>query len=89
MNAKGVTTSSFALVANPAIAGLSIGNVARRASGTLTLAIGAGYGLSKPSTLAVRVLAAAHSGGADLASATLAVSPELCAGARVSTRRPP
>ena len=77
--ASGVSASSFELVTSPAIAGLSIGNVAGGASGattaTLTLATGAGYGFSTASTLAVRVLAAAHSGSTDLTSATLAVSP--------------
>ena len=77
--ASGVSTSSFALATNPTIAGLAISNVTGGASGTrtatLTLATGAGYGFSRPSTLAVRVLAAAHSGSTDLTSATLAVSP--------------
>ena len=77
--ASGVSASSFALVANPAIAGLSIGNVTGGASGattaTLTLATGAGYGFNTPATLAVRVRAAAHSGSPDLTSGTLAVSP--------------
>ena len=77
--ASGVSASSFELVTSPAIAGLSIGNVAGGASGTrtatLTLATGAGYGFSTASTLAVRVLAAAHSGSTDLTSGTLAVSP--------------
>ena len=77
--ASGVSASSFELVTSPAIAGLSIGNVTGGASGattaTLTLATGAGYGFSAASTLAVRVLAAAHSGSTDLTSATLDVSP--------------
>ena len=77
--ASGVSASSFALATNPTIAGLSISNVTGGASGTrtatLTLATGAGYGFSRPSTLAVRVLAAAHSGSTDISSATLAVSP--------------
>ena len=64
---------------SPTIAGLSIANVTGGASGattaTLTLATGAGYGFNTPSTLAVRVRAAAHSGSTDLTSATLAVSP--------------
>ena len=63
--ASGVSASSFALVTNPTIAGLSIGNVAGGASGTrtatLTLATGAGYGFNTPATLTVRVRAAAHS----------------------------
>ena len=77
--ASGVSASSFALATNPAIAGLSISNVAGGASGTrtatLTLATGMGYGFSRPSTLAVRVLAAAHSGSTDITSGTLAISP--------------
>ena len=73
--ASGVSASSFALVANPAIAGLSIGNVTGATTATLTLATGAGYGFNTPATLAVRVRAAAHSGSPDLTSGTLAVSP--------------
>ena len=77
--ASGVSASSFALVTNPTIAGLSIGNVTGGASGTrtatLTLATGTGYGFNTPATLAVRVLAAAHSGSTDLTTGTLAVSP--------------
>ena len=77
--ASGVSASSFALATNPAIAGLTISNVTGGASGattaTLTLATGAGYGFNTPSTLAVRVRAAAHSGSTDITSATLAVSP--------------
>ena len=77
--ASGVSASSFALATNPTIAGLSISNVTGGASGTrtatLTLATGTGYGFSRPSTLTVRVLAAAHSGSTDMTSATLAVTP--------------
>ena len=76
---SGVSASGFALVTSPTLAGLSINNVTGGASGTrtatLTLATGTGYGFSTPATLAVRVLAAAHSGSTALTSAALPVSP--------------
>ena len=76
--ASGVSTSSFTLDTSPTTAGLSIGNVTGGASGTrnatLSLVTGAGYGFSTAATLAVRVLAAAHSGSTDMTSATLSVS---------------
>ena len=85
----GVSAASFELVTAPAIPGLSIGGVTGGASGsssaTLTLAAGAGYGFSTPATIAVRALAAAHSGAGDLVSDALAVSPT--AGATVSRSR--
>ena len=60
--ASGVSASSYALVTNPAVSGLSVANVTGGASGstsaTLTLAFTGGF--SAPTTLAVRVLAAAH-----------------------------
>ncbi len=75
----GVSAASFELVTAPAIPGLSIGGVAGGASGsssaTLTLATGAGYGFSTQATIAVRALAAAHSGTSDVVSDALAVSP--------------
>ena len=75
----GVSAASFELVTVPAIPGLSIGGVTGGASGsssaTLTLATGAGYGFSTQATIAVRALAAAHSGTSDLVSDALAVSP--------------
>ena len=59
--ASGVSASSFALVANPAVSGLSVASVTGGASGstsaTLTLAFTGD--ISAPTTLAVRVLAAA------------------------------
>ena len=77
--ADGVSASSFELVTSITIAGLSIGNVAGGASGTgtatLTLATGASYGFNTPATLAVRVLAAAHSDSADVTSTTLPLHP--------------
>ena len=67
--ASGVSASSFQLVTSPAISGLSISNVTGGASGstsaTLTLTTGAGFDFDTPATLAVRVLAAAHSGSTD------------------------
>ena len=75
----GVSAASFELVTVPAIPGLSISGVTGGASGsssaTLTLAAGAGYGFSTPATIAVRALAAAHSGTSDVVSDALAVSP--------------
>ena len=75
----GVSAASFELVTAPAIPGLSIGSVTGGASGsssaTLTLATGAGYGFSTQATIAVRALAAAHSGTSNLVSDALAVSP--------------
>ena len=78
----GVNPTSFALVTTPAIPGLSIsgsGFSTRLRSGvasaTLTLATGAGYGFNVPSTLAVRVAAAATTARGALTSAALAVSP--------------
>ena len=58
--ASGVSASSFALVANPAVSGLSVTSVTGGASGSA----------SAPTTLAVRVLAAAHSGSTDVTSLT-------------------
>ena len=68
--ASGVSASSFQLVTSPAISGLSISNVTGGASGTrtatLTLATGSGFDFDTPATLAVRVLAAAHSGSTNV-----------------------
>ena len=67
--ASGVSASSFQLVTSPAISGLSVSNVTGGASGstsaTLTLATASGFDFDTPATLAVRVLAAAHSGSTD------------------------
>ena len=86
--AAGVTAASFELVTSPTIAGLSIGGVAGGAPGsatsTLTLAAGAGYGFDAASTLAVKVLAAAHSGSGDLTTGTLPVAPSAPPGVTVS-----
>ena len=75
--AAGVTKSSFALVASPAIAGLTIGSVSGGASGsttaTLTLAFTGGFDAVR--TLAVRVKAAAHQRSGDLTTGTVAVTP--------------
>ena len=74
--AAGVTKSSFALAASPAIAGLSVGSVSGGASGsttaTLTLAFTGGFDAVR--TLAVRVKAAAHQRSGDLATGTVATS---------------
>ena len=75
---SGVSASSFQLVTNPTIAGLSIASVSGGASGsttaTVTLATGAGYGFNVASTVAVTVLAAAHSSANNLTTGTLAVT---------------
>ena len=88
--AAGVTATSFELVTNPTIAGLSINGVTGGTTGTttatLTLAAGTGYGFDAATTLAVRVLAAAHSGPSNLTTGTLAVTPSAPAGVTVSER---
>ena len=75
--AAGVTKSSFALAASPAIAGLSVDSVSGGASGsttaTLTLAFTGGFDAVR--TLAVRVKAAAHQRSGDLATGTVNVTP--------------
>ena len=77
--ASGVGASSFQLATAPTIAGLSIGSVSGGAAGsttaTLTLATGAGYGFNAASTVAVTVLAAAHSASGNIATGTLPVTP--------------
>ena len=86
--AAGVTAASFELVTSPTIAGLSISTVTGGTTGTtaatLTLAAGAGYGFDAASTLAVKVLAAAHSGSGDLTTGTLPVAPSAPPGVTVS-----
>ena len=75
--AAGVTKSSFALAASPAIAGLTIDSVSGGASGsttaTLTLAFTGGFDAVR--TFAVRVKAAAHQRSGDLATGTVNVTP--------------
>ena len=75
--AAGVSATSFQLVTSPTIAGLSIGSVTGGATGTttatLTLAAGTGYGFDAATTLAVRVLAAAHSGSTNLTLAVMVI----------------
>ena len=77
--ASGVSASSFQLATVPTIPGLSIASVSGGAAGTavatLTLATGAGYDVDAAATLAVTVLAAAHSGAGDVASGSLPVTP--------------
>ena len=69
--AAGVSAASFELVTNPALTGLSIGGVTGAAMGATA-------------TLAIRVLAAAHSGSTNLTIGTLAVAPSAPAGVAVS-----
>ena len=77
--ASGVGASSFQLATAPTIPGLSIASVSGGAAGTavatLTLATGAGYDVDAAATLAVTVLAAAHSGASDVTSGSLPVTP--------------
>ena len=86
--AAGVTAASFELVTTPTIAGLSISTITGGATGTtaatLTLAAGTGYGFDAASTLAVKVLAAAHSGSSDLTTGSLSVAPSAPPGVTVS-----
>ena len=88
--AAGVSATSFELVTSPTIAGLSINSITGGASGTttatLTLAAGTGYGFATAATLAVRVLAAAHSGATNLTTGTLSVTPSAPPGVTVSER---
>ena len=76
-----MSASSFALVTGPALSGLSISNVTGGASGstsaTLTLATGTGFDFDTPATLAVRVLAAAHSGSTNVTAGGVALAPSL------------
>ena len=86
--AAGVTAASFELITTPTIAGLSISTITGGATGTtaatLTLAAGTGYGFDAASTLAVKVLAAAHSGSSDLTTGSLSVAPSVPPGVTVS-----
>ena len=86
--AAGVAAASFELVTAPTIAGLSISTVTGGATGTtaatLTLAAGTGYGFDAASTLAVKVLAAAHSGSSDLTTGSLPVAPSAPPGVTIS-----
>ena len=78
---SGVSASSFVLVTNPALTGLSIGSVTGGTAGSttaiLTLTTAAGYVFYGSATIAVRVLAAANSEGVDHHSPTLGFSPTL------------
>ena len=76
--ASGVSASSFALVTNPTITGLSIANVTGGASGSAsaTLTLGFTGDFDTPATLAVRVRAAAHSGSTDVTTGrTVSLTP--------------
>ena len=82
---SGVTASSFELVTG--MTGVSISSVSSVSSGdaaaTLTLASTAD--ISDPADLAVKVLAAAHTGTVDLTTGTVGVAPVLDAGPGAST----
>ncbi len=72
---SGVTTASFELVTT--ITGVSIGSVSSVSSGdtSATLTLSSTADLSARDDLAVRVLAAAHSGGTGLTTGTVPVAP--------------
>ena len=85
--ASGVGASGFEIVTTPSIPGLShtVGPVTaggRTATVTLAPATDGTYGFDVPTTIALRVLAAAHTGSAAITSAPLPVTPT--AGVRVS-----
>ena len=83
--ASGVGASGFEIVTTPSIPGLShtVGPVtAGGRTATVTLATDGTYGFDVPTTIALRVLAAAHTGSAAITSAPLPVTPT--AGVRVS-----
>ena len=77
---SGVTTSSFELVT--ALTGVSISGVSSVSSGdaTATLTLAAQAGIAGPADLAVKVLAAAHTGGLDLTTGAASVALVFSAG---------
>ena len=76
--ASGVSASSFSLVTNPSLSGLSVSGIAGGTSGstaaTLTLATASGFDFDVPATLAVQV-AAAHSGSGNVSTGVVALAP--------------
>ena len=77
---SGVTTASFELVTT--MTGVSISAVSSVSSGdaSATLTLASTADISATADLAVKVLAAAHTGSADLTTGTVSVAPVLAAG---------
>ena len=77
--ASGVSASSFSLVTNPSLSGLSVSGITGGTSGstaaTLTLATASGFDFDTPATLAVQVAAAAHSGSGNVSTGVVALAP--------------
>ena len=77
--ASGVSASSFSLVTNPSLSGLSVSGIAGGTSGstaaTLTLATASGFDFDTPATLSVQVAAAAHSGSGNVSTGVVALAP--------------
>ena len=75
--ASGVSASSFSLVTNPSLSGLSVSGITGGTSGstaaTLTLATASGFDFDTPATLAVQ--AAAHSGSGNVSTGVVALVP--------------
>ena len=82
---SGVTASSFELVTT--MTGVSISSVSSVSSGdaAATLTLSSTADISATADLAVKVLAAAHSGGTDLTTGAVSVAPVLDAGPGAST----
>ncbi len=82
---SGVTASSFELVT--ALSGVTIDSVSSVSSGdtSATLTLSSTADISAAADLAVKVLAAAHSGSVDLTAAAVSVAPVLAAGPGAST----
>ena len=82
---SGVTTASFELVTT--ITGVTIDSVSSVSSGdsSATLTLASTADISAAADLAVKVLAAAHSGSSDLTTGTVSVAPVLAAGPGAST----
>ena len=82
---SGVTTASFELVTT--ITGVTIDSVSSVSSGdtTATLTLASTADISAAADLAVKVLAAAHSGSSDLTTGTVSVAPILAVGSGAST----
>ena len=82
---SGVTTASFELVTT--ITGVTIDSVSSVSSGdsSATLTLASTADISAAADLAVKVLAAAHSGSVDLTTGAVSVAPVLAAGSGAST----
>ena len=82
---SGVTTASFELVTT--ITGVTIDSVSSVSSGdsSATLTLSSTADISATADLAVKVLAAAHSGSVDLTTGAVSVAPVLAAGPGAST----